>query len=72
MRTFAESATQERPTDDPAIIGRATAILMRRFGVDELRAHKLLHRIAKRGGTSVEALASRVLATNAAASAWWR
>jgi AmiR/NasT family two-component response regulator len=72
MNDLSASATNTLPEDDPSRIGRATAVLMHRFGVDELRARRLLHRIAAHSGTSVEALAARVLATCGADSALWR
>lgn len=72
MKYLSESATHDFPQEDRNTIGRATAVLMDRFGVDELHARRLLLRIAERSGTSAESLAARVLATSGAASALWR
>jgi hypothetical protein len=48
--------------DAPAAIGRATAVVMSRYGVDEGRARTLLTRVAQRGELPVETLARRVVA----------
>jgi AmiR/NasT family two-component response regulator len=72
MIEVSKSATDVLYEDEPSKIGRATAVLMHRFGVDELRAHRILHRLAMRTGMSVEAVAAQVLATSGAASALWR
>jgi ANTAR domain-containing protein len=58
-------ATAVAELDAPAAIGRATAVMMSRYGVDVDRAQTLLVRIAQRRELQVETLARRVVAVGA-------
>ncbi len=49
--------------DAPAAIGRATAVVMSKYGVDVDRARTLLAKIAKRGEVPVETMARFVVST---------
>jgi hypothetical protein len=51
--------------DAPAAIGRATAVVMSKYGVDVDHARTLLMRIAQRGEEPVETLARRMVAISA-------
>jgi AmiR/NasT family two-component response regulator len=62
-----DQAVRRKPAD-PAIIGRATAVLMRGYGVDESRAQALLVRIAEISDVPVEVLALRIVGFKSTAS----
>jgi antitoxin component of RelBE/YafQ-DinJ toxin-antitoxin module len=49
--------------DAPAAIGRATAVMMSKYGVDVDRARTLLAKIAQRGEVPVETMARFVVST---------